>query len=292
MWRRSRSSGPGCAGITIPESTSGSRSRYHLGGLNAFQLLSPTALGGPADYFGDDNYWETVCSIGLVPLVAGGGRRRCDIPIAGSCAAGSCWRPRSVVFACGRSGGLYSLCFATVPGVRIDPRAGAVAVPGQPGRRGARGAWAGDATDQDGRPRRLAPARPAVRRGRAHRDWAVVRPPSRPNGRPRPSSRTGRPSRRSAPTVPPASGRTARAASRVLGDERFWFAMGGLSVLIVIGCRPIGVRGRRAVIGAVRAGCAGRTGLVWIRADRGCASGALRRSGSDQCGARAARCGD
>ena len=50
-----------CPDVGIPQ-------RYHLDGLNAFQLLSPTALGGPADYFGDDNYWETVCSIGLVPL--------------------------------------------------------------------------------------------------------------------------------------------------------------------------------------------------------------------------------
>ena len=43
--------------------------RYHLEALNAFQLLSPTALGGPADYFGTDNYWETVLSIGFVPLL-------------------------------------------------------------------------------------------------------------------------------------------------------------------------------------------------------------------------------
>ena len=43
--------------------------RYHLEPLNGFQLLSPTALGGPADYFGGDNYWETVFSIGLVPLM-------------------------------------------------------------------------------------------------------------------------------------------------------------------------------------------------------------------------------
>ncbi len=43
--------------------------RYHLQALNGFQLLSPTALGGPADYFGHDNYWETLLSIGLVPLL-------------------------------------------------------------------------------------------------------------------------------------------------------------------------------------------------------------------------------
>ena len=37
--------------------------------VNLFQLLGPDALGGPPAYFGDDNYWETVLSIGLVPLV-------------------------------------------------------------------------------------------------------------------------------------------------------------------------------------------------------------------------------
>ena len=45
-------------GVGIP-------SRYALGARNLLQLLSPTALGGPADYFGDDNYWETLFSIGL-----------------------------------------------------------------------------------------------------------------------------------------------------------------------------------------------------------------------------------
>ena len=92
--------------------------RYHLGGLNAFQLLSPTALGGPADYFGDDNYWETVCSIGLVPLVLAvvAALRHPDRRLVRG------WlvlAAASVVFACGESVGLYSLCFATVPGVGL-----------------------------------------------------------------------------------------------------------------------------------------------------------------------------
>ena len=43
-------------------------SRYHLDPVNALQLLGPRAMGGPADYFGHDNYWETVTSIGLIPL--------------------------------------------------------------------------------------------------------------------------------------------------------------------------------------------------------------------------------
>ena len=44
---------------------------YHLEALNGFQLLCPMALGGPADYFGSDNYWETLLSIGLIPLFLG-----------------------------------------------------------------------------------------------------------------------------------------------------------------------------------------------------------------------------
>src|SRR5262249_36858741 len=31
---------------------------YQVRALNLFQLLDPAALGGPADYFGGDNYWE------------------------------------------------------------------------------------------------------------------------------------------------------------------------------------------------------------------------------------------
>ena len=91
--------------------------RYHLGGLNAFQLLSPTALGGPSDYFGDDNYWETVFSIGLVPLVLAAvavarhpDRRliRGWLLLAGL----------AIAFACGRSLGLYPLMYSFVPGMK------------------------------------------------------------------------------------------------------------------------------------------------------------------------------
>jgi hypothetical protein len=43
--------------------------KYQLHLVDGLQLLSPGALGGPADYFGDDNYWESVLSFGLVPLI-------------------------------------------------------------------------------------------------------------------------------------------------------------------------------------------------------------------------------
>ncbi len=90
--------------------------RYHLEAVNGFQLLSPTALGGPADYFGSDNYWETVFSIGMIPL------------LLGVLAAG--WHPDrrrvrgwllllglAVWFACGRHLLLYTAAYLVVPGM-------------------------------------------------------------------------------------------------------------------------------------------------------------------------------
>ncbi len=80
------------------------------------QLLSPTALGGPRDYLGDDNYWETVFSIGLVPLilaVVGAWRRR----------EGRDLRPwialvvATAVFATGKQLGLYTLAYSLLPGM-------------------------------------------------------------------------------------------------------------------------------------------------------------------------------
>jgi hypothetical protein len=90
--------------------------RYHLWQHNAWQLLSPTALGGPGDYFGDDNYWETLFSIGLVPLVLATvgaikspNRRlaRGWLVLAGF----------AIWLACGRHLLLYELVFRIVPGM-------------------------------------------------------------------------------------------------------------------------------------------------------------------------------
>ena len=47
----------------------GSARNYQLHLVNGLQLLSEEALGGPADYLGVDNFWESVLSFGLVPLV-------------------------------------------------------------------------------------------------------------------------------------------------------------------------------------------------------------------------------
>ena len=90
--------------------------RYHLNPLNLLQLLSPAALGRPADYMGHDNYWETLLSIGWVPLVLAG------IALARSPARGLVrgWGTLAglaVAFAAGRRLGLFALLYEVVPGM-------------------------------------------------------------------------------------------------------------------------------------------------------------------------------
>jgi hypothetical protein len=96
----------------------GPANRYHLHGLNLWQLLDPAALGGPADYFGHDNYWETVLSIGLVPLFL--------VVVALACHRDrDRWRVRgwlflvtvALIFAAGRGLGLFTLLSGLVPGM-------------------------------------------------------------------------------------------------------------------------------------------------------------------------------
>lgn len=94
----------------------GKISHYQLHVLNLFQLLTPAALGGPADYFGPDNYWETVLSIGLVPLFLSvvAVARHPDRPLV---RGWSLLVVTTVVFAAGRKLGLFPLLFAFVPGM-------------------------------------------------------------------------------------------------------------------------------------------------------------------------------
>jgi Bacterial membrane protein YfhO len=90
--------------------------RYRLHTSNLLQLLSPAALGGPHDYLGDDNYWETVFSIGLIPLI---------LAIAGGSWQRESWNLRpwllliggTAAFAAGKQLGLYSLAYAVLPGL-------------------------------------------------------------------------------------------------------------------------------------------------------------------------------
>ena len=90
--------------------------RYHLQIVNAFQLLSPTALGGPSDYFGSHNYWETVFSIGFVPLVLAvfAIARHANRRVVHG------WLVLvvfAVWFACGRQLGLFTLFQSFMPGM-------------------------------------------------------------------------------------------------------------------------------------------------------------------------------
>ncbi len=90
--------------------------RYHLYPINALQLLSPEALGGPTEYIGHENYWESVTSIGLVPLVLA------IIAVAWSTDRRGVrgWLilvVASVLFASGRKLGLFALLYEVVPGM-------------------------------------------------------------------------------------------------------------------------------------------------------------------------------
>lgn len=223
--------------------------RYHLGGLNVFQLLSPGALGGPADYFGDDNYWETLFSIGLVPLALAviGASRHPDRRLARG------WillAVLAVMFAFGRSMGLYSLCYRFVPGassLRVPARslflanlAGAVLT--------------GLGVDVLGkRIVNLADWRRAARRVIVAGMVVIVALAVCA------SRKTAGPGRVpvAGPAKPPASGRTARAAANVLDDAGFLTATGVLVALLALGCRPIGVDRRRVVAGLI-----GLAGLI------------------------------
>ncbi len=237
----------------------GSPRRYHLGGLNAFQLLSPTALGGPADYIGDDNYWETVCSIGLAPLVLAliGAMRHPDRRLVSGWIA---LAALAVVFACGRALGLYSLCYAIIPGfdlMRVPARslflanlAGAVlaglGVQTLQARMAGVVAWRRAAWRLGAVGLIAIGALLAIERGRTPELEHV---PAK--------SMTSEP----APLAPPHSGRTTRAAKRILGDARNWTAIGGMVVLLAVGCRPVAVGRRRVVAGLI--GLVGLGELGW-----------------------------
>jgi hypothetical protein len=115
-WLASNPDAP--VGVEIPK-------RYHLWYLSPWQLLSPTALGGPADYFGDDNYWETVFSIGLVPLflaVVGALRH----PDRGLVRGWLALAGLAIWLACGRHFVLFTMAYFTIPGMswfRVPARA-------------------------------------------------------------------------------------------------------------------------------------------------------------------------
>lgn len=98
--------------------TASDAGKYHVGLANLAQLASPRALGGPADYVGPQNYWESLLSIGWTALVlaawgvAKSGRRR----LVGG------WLMVAVattLFAFGRGFGVFDFSFALVPGMGL-----------------------------------------------------------------------------------------------------------------------------------------------------------------------------
>ena len=98
--------------------TASDAGKYHVRLANLAQLATPLALGGPADYVGPQNYWESLLSIGWTPLVlaawgaAKSGRRR----LVGG------WVMVAIIttlFAFGRGFGVFDLFFALVPGMGL-----------------------------------------------------------------------------------------------------------------------------------------------------------------------------
>jgi hypothetical protein len=195
--------------------------RYHLEALNGFQLLTPTALGGPSDYFGHDNYWETLLSIGLVPLLLAA-LAVLKHPDRRLVRAWFVLLGLSLWFACGRALLLYTAAYFAVPGMswcRVPARSLFLANLG-----GAVLAGLGVQT--------------LATRMADHRDWRRF------------AVRCGTFMIVIVTTLyaiglarhPQSFFRVFEAARRVLDDPCFRFTLGGLAALLALGCVPFSVR--------------------------------------------------
>ena len=220
---------------------------YHLYPINALQLLGPGALGGPGDYFGHDNYWETVTSIGLIPL-----------SLAMIAAA---WSPdrravrgwlvlvgASLLFASGRKLGLFAVLFEVVPGMdrfRVPGRSLFLASLG--------------ASMLAGLGVEALRARSGEPWGRLARRFAtfaavvalVVLAGGTSSHRPTASRKHGR--------VPEVQ-RASMGLARLSRDPTFWLALGGMTAGLALGAIRPG--GRRAIAAAL-----GLLGLAELGAD-------------------------
>ncbi|HEU5116034.1 MAG TPA: hypothetical protein VFT74_05090, partial [Isosphaeraceae bacterium] len=98
---------------------------YCVGWPNLFQLIGPRALGGAGDYVGETNYWDSVLSFGLVPLVLSA----VAVWSGFRCRETRGWLALAVlavVFSMGPRMGLFTILYRVVPGMdrfRVPSRA-------------------------------------------------------------------------------------------------------------------------------------------------------------------------
>jgi hypothetical protein len=226
--------------------------RYHLHSINLFQLLGPDALGGPSDFLGDENYWETVLSFGVVPLflaIVALVRHPGRTAVRG-------WASLAVlslVFAAGHRLGLFTLIFELVPGMnrfRVPARSLFLASLGVSVLSGLgvdflfKGIVAEESWDRLERSSFLAIA-VVVTTLIVLQSFGGPFDPALPPDRPLPeavrygqawSSDLGRPDHRGS-----------RAASRLLYSGRFWVALAGTAGVLALGRSGKGPRRRRLV---------------------------------------------
>ena len=234
-------------------------SKYHLHAINLMQLLGPDALGGPSGFFGDGNYWETVLSIGIVPLVlatiavARHPERTLVRSFAGAHAA--------VVIV--RGGASVRRLFRAVharPWNGTIPRSRPVALPGQPRRGGTLRTRSRHAPEAH-------PTRQSLARlggyywlgatailvgllvlralgGPFDLDWVPQRPHSQ-------AIRYGQ---AWTPTEASPGPRVSHAAARLLHSGLFWLGLGGTGALVALGQSATAAKRRRGTVAAALLG--------------------------------------
>ncbi len=230
-------------------------SKYHLHAINLMQLLGPDALGGPAEFFGDGNYWETLLSIGIVPLVLTTIALAChpDRTLVRGWAA---LAALAVLFAAGHRLGVFAVLFELVPGMnrfRVPARSlflanlGAAVLSGLGVETLLKFLRSGDPWRWLERYYRLGVAAVVaglllVRAlgGPCDLDWMPARPQPQ-------AIRYGQ---ASSSTDAHPEHRVSLAASRLLHSGLFWFALGGTGVALVLG-RSGAPRRRAVAVGLV-----------------------------------------
>jgi hypothetical protein len=225
--------------------------KLHL--LNGLQLVSPSALGGPIDYFGDDNYWESVLSFGVVPIILSAvalasSPDRCRIRGWTILVLLSVW------FAGGRQLGFYQVLYRSLPGLsffRVPARSLFLTSVGMAMLAGFGLEALRSKGADDERWRRFAictGATTALVVGLllASRQVGLANLPSTAEGGVA-AQGTAQPlagrwdlSGHPAPRHPQDSWRTARAARRILEDPAFWLTIAAVGTVTAAGC----LRGR------------------------------------------------